>query len=78
MKIPWYEVIENVVIYVSGSVGICFLLLMIALCEGMCYIGSAVCLALFAISMYISQKTWQISEAHKNRRSTRRQIGGKK
>lgn len=65
MKIPWYEVFENVVIYVFGSIGICLLLLMVALCEGECYIGAAACFIASSICFYIGVRVWDVQERTK-------------
>ena len=65
MKKPYYELIENAVIYISGSIGIILGLLMVACYKGECYIGSLICLVLSGICMNIGVRTWEMSESRK-------------
>lgn len=65
MKRPMYEVIEDIVIWVTGSAGIILGLLMVALCEGECYIGAAACFIASSICFYIGERVWDVQERTK-------------
>lgn len=64
-KRPYYELIKNAVIYISGSIGIILGLLMVACYQGECYIGSLICLVLSGIFMQIGVRTWEAAESRK-------------
>ena len=57
-----YEIIEDIVIYFFGTIGIVLMLFVAGFAEGGNYIASAICLVGFFISISISCFFWKRKE----------------
>ena len=62
MKKQPYEIIEDILIYLFGSIGIVLMFCIAGFVEGGNYIASALCLACFVISISISCFFWKRKE----------------